>query len=215
MEDSPAEKGTVRVDVPCHPAGQSVTEPFPLIPFILIDTPFIAGYSNLPLEHAGWRREGSQQPAASLVPLQGEDQKLPGRASSGLLYLSAWSPGPLSHRFLIFTPMSFCQNAGRVPLAASTLLPPLPAVAQSKSSRAIPSNVSPHWLLTPKRYHSSCPQGLVPSYLCSLIPGSPPAASWLLPFPTLALCFSQELGLSSSLLCHSLYPGIPFSSGST
>lgn len=78
--------------------------------------------------------KGSQQPAASLVPLQGEDQKLPGRASSGLLYLSAWSPGPLSHRSLIFTPMSFCQNASAVPLAASPASPFLQWL-RSKSSR--------------------------------------------------------------------------------
>ena len=152
-------------------ARLSLHRAFPLIPFILIDAPFIAGCtSNLPLEHAGWRRE--MQPAASLVPVQGGDQQLPGRASSGLLYLSVWSPGPLSHRSLIFTSMSFCQNAGSAVSCLTCFLPFLQWLRVNPPG-AIPSNVSPHWLLTPKRYHSSCPQGLVPSYLCSLTPGSP------------------------------------------
>lgn len=157
--------------------------------------------------------KGSQQPAASLVPLQGEDQKLPGRASSGLLYLSAWSPGPLSHRSLIFTPMSFCQNAGSA-VGCLTCFPPFLQWLRVNPPGAIPSNVSPHWLLTPKRYHSSCPQGLVPSYLCSLIPGSPQ-----LP-PGFSLPYTSPLLLSrvGTLLLFAMsfsLPGIPFSSGST
>lgn len=143
------------------------------------------------------------QPAASLVLFQGEDQQLPGRASSGLWYLSVWSPGPLSHRSLIFTSMSSCQNAGCAISCLTCFLPFLQWLRVNPLG-AIPSNISPHWLLRPKRYHSSCPKAWSPTtstvWLLAL-----PSCLLASPFPTLALCFSEELELSSPLLCHSLY----------
>lgn len=178
MEDSPAVKSrTVRVDVAfVCPAGQSVS------PQSLSTDPVHPNrhtfhcrlHPKPPLEHAAGGEKGNKQPAASLVLLQGEDQKLPGGHPVDCCICL---PGLLGlHRSLIFTPMSFCQNA------AVRWLPHLSLLLQwlrVNSPGAIPECAS---ALAPdtQEIPFKLPPRLGPQLPLQFDSWLSPAASWLL-----------------------------------
>ena len=118
--------------------------------------------------------------------------------------LVSWTSFPSSPHLHIHELLPECWQCHSL----SHLLPPLPAAAQSGSSRGHSLEYKPALAPDTQEIPFKLPQGLVTNYLCSLTPG-PPQLPPGLSLPHTSPCFSEELGLSSSLLCHSLYLGCP------